>query len=98
LGAAEGMCCSYLSGTADWYREKEEKKIKNSKEYKEAGYQHFKSKAAQQLRDSVLSNKSCCFLHEAFRYRGKSNYRDVTYLVLTTDYHDQFAQLLCDLD
>jgi hypothetical protein len=95
---AEGICCSYLSGTADWYREKEEIKIKNSKEYKEAGYQHFKSREAQQLRDSILSKKTSCFLHEAFRYRGKSNYRDVIYLVHTTDYQKQFAQLLSDLN
>lgn len=98
LTAAEGVCCSYLLGTAKWYREKEETKIKKSKEYREAGFENFKSKDAQKLRDTNLSEKSCGFLHEAFRFRGKSNYRDVTYLVHTTDFHNQFVQLLSDLD
>ncbi|HVE43607.1 MAG TPA: hypothetical protein VNC84_00520 [Gammaproteobacteria bacterium] len=98
LTTAEGICCSYLSGTADWYRKKEEIKIRSSKEYTGAGFQNFKSKDSQGLRDSSLSKKSCGFLHEAFRYRGKSNYRDVTYLAHTTDFHNQFMQLLSDLD
>jgi hypothetical protein len=32
------------------------------------------------LRDNRLSGKSLGFLHEAFRYRGKANYRDALFL------------------
>jgi hypothetical protein len=98
LNVSEGICCSYLSGTADWYREKEEAKIRKSREFKESKFVDFKSGNAKKLRDSILSKKTCCFLHEAYRYRGKSNYRDVTYLVYTTDMQNQFVTLIFDLD
>jgi len=95
---AAGICCSYLSGTAEWYRKKVEINIKGSKDFKEKKYANFKSSGARKLRDSILSQKSCCFLHEAYRYRGKSNYRDITYLTYTSDMQYQFIQLMADLD
>jgi len=35
---------------------------------------------AKQLRDDKLRGRSAGFLHQAFRYRGKANYRDALFL------------------
>jgi hypothetical protein len=77
---AFGACCSYLSGSADWWRWKAEENLKSSREFKALGVANFRSKNAKTMRDQRLAGKSTCFLHQAIRYRGKANYREALFL------------------
>jgi hypothetical protein len=77
---AFGACCSYLSGSADWWKWKAEQNLKSSREFKALNVSDFRTKAARSLRDARLAGKSTAFLHQAFRYRGKANYREALFL------------------
>lgn len=77
---AFGACCSYLSGSAEWWKWKTEQSLKSSREFKALNVSNFRTKAAQNLRDGRLAGKATAFLHQAFRYRGKANYREALYL------------------
>lgn len=77
---AFGACCAYLSGSSKWWAWKTEQNLRNSREFKELNVTDFRTKAARILRDSRLTGKSVSFLHQAFRYRGKANYREALYL------------------
>lgn len=77
---AFGACCSYLSGSADWWKWKNEQNLKSTREFKNLNVSDFRTKAARTLRDGRLAGKSTAFLHQAFRYRGKANYREALYL------------------
>jgi hypothetical protein len=77
---AFGSCCSYLSGSADWWKWKFEQNLKLSGEFKSLNVSDFRTKAARTLRDARLAGKSTAFLHQAFRYREKANYREALFL------------------
>lgn len=77
---AFGACCGYLSGTAKWAKWVVEEEVRNSKEFKTAGFTDFRKRNAQVLRDNRLQNKTISFVHQAFRYRGKANYREAYFL------------------
>lgn len=77
---AFGACCSYLSGSADWWKWKTEQSLKASRDFKNLNVSDFRTKAARNLRDERLAGKSTAFLHQAFRYRGKANYREALFL------------------
>ena len=78
---AYGACHAYLSGSVDWWRWKTEENVKSSnKEFKNLDVSNFRKKAARELRDKHLEKKTVCFLHQAFRYRGKANYREALFL------------------
>jgi hypothetical protein len=77
---AYGACCSYLSGSADWWKWKAEQSLKASRDFKALNVSNFRTKAARTLRDARLAGKSTAFLHQAFRYRGKANYREALFL------------------
>lgn len=77
---AFGACCSYLSGSADWWRWKTEQNLKASRDFKNLNVSDFRTKAARTLRDARLTGKSTAFLHQSFRYRGKANYREALFL------------------
>lgn len=77
---AYGACCAYLSGTAGWYRWRFTEDVRASKEFKQLGTSEFRTKAARQLRDDRLRSRSVGFMHQAFRYRGKANYREALFL------------------
>jgi hypothetical protein len=76
---AVGACISYLSGTRD-YREWQVCEALLQKEMRPLGLTNFRKLAARQLRDDRLRGKTLGFLHQAFRYRGKANYRDALFL------------------
>jgi hypothetical protein len=76
---AYGACISYLSGTRD-YREWQVCEALLQKEMRQLGLTDFRKAVARQLRDDRLRGKSLGFLHQAFRYRGKANYRDALFL------------------
>lgn len=94
---AWGAACAYVSGTADFEKWKIEERIRVSSEFKSLGVNSFRSKAARELRDRKLCNGHVNFLVQAFRYRGKANYRDSIYLSYGADRTVAFAQFLQDL-
>lgn len=76
---------AYLSGTVKWSRWKKQEEVKGSKEFKQIRVNgrpvnDFKSKESQKLRDSRLGGRPLSFVHQAFRYRGKANYREGLFL------------------
>lgn len=98
---ANGAICAYLSGTCNFLRDKASEEIKTSKEFRGLGVSDFRTKAARTLRDDRLKGKACGFLHQAFRYRGKANYREALFLgygnqteTLLNDYVDDLYQVL----
>lgn len=98
---AHGACCEYLSGSANWWKWKAEENIRASRDFKDLAVSDFRTKAARELRDSRLSGKSVSFLHQAFRYRGKANYREALFLgygqnveILLNEYLDDLTAVL----
>jgi len=80
LDQAHGAHVSYLRGSSDFFREREDRKIRASAEFKAGGYRNFRKEGARKLRERILSKRSVGFLDMAFRYRGKANYRDALFL------------------
>lgn len=98
---ALGASCAYLSGSAAWWKWKAEEALKQSREFKALNVTNFRTKAARDMRDSRLRGKSVSFLHQAFRYRGKANYREALFLgygayaeTLLAEYIDDLAAVL----
>jgi hypothetical protein len=77
---ALGACYSYLAGSGDFYRLRTCDEVRGSKDFKALDVANFRKKAARVIRDNALRKKSVCFVHQAFRYRGKANYRDAIFL------------------
>lgn len=82
---AHDALIAYLRGTAKHNRKLEEEKIVKSRDFKTLNVNSFRTKKAREIRDKVLSNKSVGFLHQAYRFRGKANYRDSLYLSYDTN-------------
>jgi hypothetical protein len=76
---AFGACLSYLKGSANWRADYIEDDLKR-KELKNLGLSDFRTKQARVLRDSRLTGKAFGFAHQAFRYRGKANYREALFI------------------
>jgi hypothetical protein len=68
------MLLQYLNGTADFYADRVKTRLRVKHKLKD-----FRKKAAKVLRDNALEDQ-IAFLHYAFRYRGKANYRDAVFL------------------
>lgn len=94
---ALGALISYLKGTAEYERWRHTEKIKFSKEYKRASFDSFRTRAAREIRDAVFNKHSVNFLVQAFRYRGKSNYRDSIYLSYGDNYSDKIEEFIINL-
>lgn len=97
VAEATGVCLSYLKGTADHEREAAEDRVKSFRQIRDLGVDKFRTKAARQVRDKYLDGKVICFLNQAFRYRGKANYRDALYLGYGTKHENFLVALLDDL-
>lgn len=70
---AYSCCIAFLRTTADFYRKEKEKKIKKDK-----GILSFRPKEKQLVRNIELQKLGgCCFLHQAYRFRCKANYKDI---------------------
>ena len=95
---ALGAVISYLRGTAEYEQRRLEERLKVSSAYKQAGYNNFKTSAAKALRDGSLQNGFVNFIVQAFRYRGKANYRDALYLSYGDDNQEKLHQFLSDLE
>lgn len=94
---AFGALCSYLRGTAEYEQWRLEEQVKSSSQYKKGGFNSFRTNAAKVLRDAKLSPANVNYLVQAFRYRGKANYRDAIYLSYGSDQSDQLNQFVEDL-
>jgi len=97
LNDARGAILSYLKGSAKFERTKVEEKLLSSKEFKRHELSDFRKKIAQEKRDEQLAKKGVSFLHQAFRYRGKVNYRDSLFLTYGEVHTKMVEQLLKDL-
>jgi len=80
VAEAQGACASYLSGSRKYYEWIITEQLKSDREFINRGFQNFRTKEAQKLRDKKLESRTLCFLDIAFRYRGKANYRDALFL------------------
>ncbi len=79
--AADAICIAYLSGTAEWQREKIKDDIRDKcKDSNGQKIKNFLGKEAQTISDKRFAKKKINFLHQAIRFRGKANYRDSLYL------------------
>jgi hypothetical protein len=94
---ALGTAYSYLNGTAEYEQWRLSDQVKNSPAYKQGGFNNFLSTAAKTLRDAKLKPAHVNFLVQAFRYRGKANYRDAIYLSYGRDDTDRMRQFVTDL-
>lgn len=94
---ARGAVYSYLKGTAEYEQWRLEEMVKDSREYKQGGFTSFRSNAAKALRDAKLNPAHVNYLVQAFRYRGKANYRDAIYLSYGRDDTERFRQFVSDL-
>lgn len=89
--AAKGMILEYLSGNAKYYTWLTKDRI-----LKKASYTDFRSKIAKEERNKQLP-KTIAFMHCAFRYRGKANYRDGIYLTYGKSSADETKAFLDDM-
>lgn len=74
-GGVQSVLVGYLSGTTDREVEVIKERLKQ-----QHSLDDFRSKTAREIRDRAIEKKEYNFMHCAFRYRGKANYRDAIYL------------------
>jgi len=98
LDEAWGAAYSYLSGTAEDEKSRMEGQVRSTSEFKKLGVNDFRTKAARELRDRALSKGRVNFLIQAFRYRGKANYRDAIYLTYGDTRTEEINQFTRDLE
>lgn len=95
---ALGAAFSYLKGTAEYEKWRLEEQVKSSSEFRNSDFSNFRTKAAKELRDNKLIGAHVNYLVQAFRYRGKANYRDAIYLSYGADNTDTLLQFIEDLE
>lgn len=95
---AHGAIISYLKGTYGYKKWEAEEKIRTTRDFKELGVENFRTKRARELRDKVLDKGQVNFLIQAFRYRGKANYRDSIFLSYGDDNRNTINQFIKDLN
>lgn len=91
IGDAYKVYINYLKGTTKFYRDLKEEQIKRDNRI-----ESFHAKQSKDIRDNVLKNHSCSFLHMAYRYRGRVNYRGAIFLgygTTTNDFQLYFEDL-----
>jgi len=94
---AWGAAVSYLKGTAEYEKWRVEERVKGSSEFKKLGVNNFRTKAARELRDKHLEKNKVNFLIQAFRYRGKANYRDSVFLSYGNNQTEKIEEFCKDL-
>lgn len=94
---AFGACLSYLKGTAEYEQWRLEEMVKESATFRNGGFTDFRTNAARALRDARLRPALVNFLVQAFRYRGKANYRDAIYLSYGRDESARLRRFISDL-
>ena len=94
---ALGAAISYLKGTAEYQRESIENEVRTSRAFLDLGVDNFRSNNAKALRDDKLRLAHVNILVQAFRYRGKANYRDAIYLSYGPDYSETLHLFINDM-
>lgn len=94
---AWGAVISYLKGTGDYEKWRVEERIRDSREFKALEVENFRTKAARVLRDEQLAKHGVNYLAQAFRYRGKANYRDSIFLSYGRDNSEKIGVFIEDL-
>jgi uncharacterized protein (UPF0332 family) len=94
---ANAACVAYLSGTRGYRQWQIEEELK-SRDLPRAGFTDFRSKAARALRDGRLAGKGLGFIHQAFRYRGKANYRDALFFAAQSGLATLISGYINDLE
>jgi hypothetical protein len=94
---AAGARLAYLNGTASYERSRAEDKVRSSNAFKRLGVSDFRTKQARHLRDAEFSKGYVNFLIQAFRYRGKANYRDAICFAFIDGYDQRISQMEKDL-
>ena len=89
---------SYLKGTGEYEKWRVEERIKASREFKALGVDNFRTKKARELRDEQLAKNGVNYLIQAFRYRGKANYRDSLFLSYGDDNTKKIESFVQDLE
>jgi len=89
--AARGMLLEYLSGNAKYYTWLTKERI-----LKKSDYSDFRTKVAREDRNRQIP-RIVGFMHCAFRYRGKANYRDGIYLTYGQSSADETKAFLEDM-
>jgi hypothetical protein len=92
-----GCIAEYISGSAKWEQWNIEQRVRNQAEFKKLGVDNFRTKAARDIRDKAYAKVSVSFLHQAFRYRGKANYRDAIFLAYGNGVPTIVAGMIDDL-
>jgi uncharacterized protein (UPF0332 family) len=94
---AWGCICGYVSGTANYEKSRTEERVKTSSEFRNLNVSDFRKRDARSLRDSQLKKGYVNFLIQAFRYRGKANYRDSIYLSYGENREESIEKLVKSL-
>jgi len=94
---AWGAITSYLKGTWDYEKWRIEERVKKSSDFKKLGVSNFRTKVARECRDKQLAKHGVNFLIQAFRYRGKANYRDSIFLSYGYDNTEKIEAFVEDL-
>lgn len=96
---ASSALYAYLSGTAQYERDRAQEALRaNDKDFKALGVADFRKKAARAIRDARFAKKKVNFVGQAFRYRGKANYRDSIFLSYGVDYGIGISRFTADLE
>jgi hypothetical protein len=95
---AHGALVSYVKGTHKYKKWEAEERIKTSREFKALNVENFRKKVARELRDKTLDKGQVNFLIQAFRYRGKANYRDSIFLSYGDNNEGTIDQFVEDLN
>lgn len=94
---AERALVAYLRGTKNYEQERTKEEVRRTKEFKALGVSDFKRKKAKEVRDKCFRKKPVNILVQAFRYRGKANYRDGLYLSYVKDNSNKICRLTEDM-
>ena len=93
---AFGACMSYLKGSAKWKAKYIEEDLLR-KELKKLDLTNFRTNKAKEIRDERLTGKTFGFVHQAFRYRGKANYREALFISYGSHVEPMLANFYTDL-
>lgn len=94
---AYGAVISYLKGTAEYEKWRTEEKVKSTSQFRQLNVVNFRTRAAQEVRDLALARCHVNILVQAFRYRGKANYRDAIYLSYGLDFSETLTTFVSDM-
>lgn len=94
---AQSALVAYLRGTARYRQEIVKQELRKTAEFKSLQVDNFKTKKARTLRDEWLRKHHVNILVQAFRYRGKANYRDGLYLSYGEDQVEIMSRWTVDM-